>query len=141
MGISKFFSKFVKSLNVNVVKKAQDANLKGNTRGLCFDLNGVIHPIAQKVFMYGGAKKEFMKYKSYYHEKGATSETYDDIKKERSYMTYEELEKEFFEELRKEILRVLLYFAPYEFCIIAIDGIYIPAFRINQSCSMGLPNC
>lgn len=120
MGVTSFFSQFVKKISPNSVVKS----IPSSIRGLCFDLNGTLHPIAQKVFMY-------QKY---------TPKTDEDIatkKRLSSTKTYAQLEKDFFTELEKELDTVIANFKPYSFIIFAVDGI-APIAKINQQRSRRL---
>lgn len=107
MGVTGLFAKFVKTHSPSSVLSSRPTASK--TRGLCFDLNGTLHPIAQEVFMYRDGCK--------------TDEQLTEKKVKRQKFSFEELEYQFLEKLNKTLSELIAYFDPYEFIIIAVDGI------------------
>lgn len=104
MGVEGLFSKFVRSHSSRSIIKQKPSKI----RGLCFDLNGTLHPIAQETFMYG---------------LGCKTEEQLAAKRLKKHISYEELELKFLENLNKVLSDTISYFDPYEFIIIAVDGI------------------
>ncbi len=110
MGISNFFSEFLKS---DIFKNILFKNPPNNIEGVSIDLNGTIHEVAQQVYGYG-------------------KNTLEEKEKEKiKEMSAEELEEKFFIAMGDKLAEFLEKYQPRSYFIMCVDGIAPPA-KANQ---------
>jgi len=107
MGIPRFFGQFIARLPGDIVRK-----LIGICEGICVDMNGTIHDVAQQVYGY---------------DKGAKQETLKRI----ATMTEADLEKDFFMALATRLDELIATLRPRQYVILCVDGV-APRAKINQ---------
>lgn len=84
-----------------------------NNEGICFDMNGLLHKIAEETYAYG-----------------KTYGTVENIKKMAA-MTEAELDAEYFTNLKNKIISILRTIQPKQYVIFCVDGV-APKAKINQ---------
>jgi hypothetical protein len=117
MGIYYYFSQFIQKVGTGVVSRSPPTAVEG----IIFDLNGLIHPVTQKIFLY---REEGIKpYK--------TVADYKQAHLSASSKSYDSLILECGKEIVKTINEVLQVLKPRQYLIIAVDGI-APGAKISQ---------
>jgi hypothetical protein len=111
MGIHGFFGNFLTSLGPQVVRKSLPPT---GVEGVIFDLNGLLHSVAQKVFMYGDkvARKDY--------ETAKASK-----KSDREYI------EEYMVAIGTELSQIITALRPRQYVIICVDGV-APGAKIAQ---------
>jgi len=124
MGIYDFYSKFVRGMARSVTGQSIP---RTGVEGISVDLNGLLHVVAQRVFLYGSALA-----KEYNNEKWSLPlEEFATLYATRLTLSPEEVHTIFFNELQIEIEGLIKNFEPNKYMIIAVDGI-VPAAKIQQ---------
>jgi hypothetical protein len=78
MGIYDFFSKFIRRLPQNVVVSLASKKEVSIIEGLSFDVNAILHTVAQEVFMYGsGGVEAFPSPEAFFEARKAKEESMD----------------------------------------------------------------
>lgn len=111
MGIYYYFSQFIQRIGKDVVQKTPPTNVEG----VIFDLNGLIHPMAQKTYFYG---------------EGATTVATPAYQAANS-KSNDELMLSCFREIVTELNKVIVTLRPKQYLIIAVDGV-VPLGKIAQ---------
>jgi ribA/ribD-fused uncharacterized protein len=117
MGIHYFYGRFVKNLGGGVNIR----HLPAGTEGVIFDLNGLLHFVAQKVFLYGNARSTHF----------ASDEQFDAARDAARYRTFDSAMLTYIAELQKEIVNVIVTLRPKQYLIIAVDGV-APGAKLAQ---------
>lgn len=129
MGIFRFYSQFLRKIGDGVVVTSLPSSLGGGgeirVEGVIFDLNGMLHSIAQKVFMYGKAYEEAKKGGE------ASLEAFKIKKEEESKKKFSELMDVYAETLSNELNQILTVLSPKQYVIIAVDGM-APDAKVQQ---------
>lgn len=112
MGVHKFFKDFIKELGPSVVRRKIPSK---HVEGIIFDLNGILHSVAQTVFMYGNGAVSEEKYNL-------------EIKQKRNFKWYLDL---YLTTLARNLNELIGSLNPKQYVIIAVDGIP-PAAKISQ---------
>jgi 5'-3' exonuclease len=112
MGITSFFPWFRQTFSRYVTYLNKSEQLE-NIDNLLIDMNGLLHPVAQKVFGYGKYTKPLLLNKDYIP-------------------SYEEMVQLFFVEVGKEVDKVVSLVPPNKRLILCIDGVAPVAKQIQQ---------
>lgn len=108
MGIASFFPWFQKTFSkyVTYIRPTESYN---NIDNVLVDMNGIFHPIAQKVFRYGKYSKSLL-----------------------SNDTYNPTFQQFYDEVGKEIDKIITLIPPVKRLILCVDGVAPVAKQIQQ---------
>lgn len=112
MGITSFFPWFRQTFSRYVTYLNKSEQLE-NIDNLLIDMNGLLHPVAQKVFGYGKYTKPLLLNKDYTP-------------------SYEDMVQTFFVEVGKEVDKVVALVPPNKRLVLCIDGVAPVAKQIQQ---------
>lgn len=104
MGIKHFFGWFQKHYPECISTHRKSVPLDIDMDTLALDLNGIFHPCAQRVFQYGAHKPLTMLLS-------------------REHIPYDKLERQFFQEVCREIESLLKYVHPRKRLLLCVDGV------------------
>jgi 5'-3' exonuclease len=113
MGIHSFYGPWFS----RITNKVNIRSLQKGIEGILFDLNGLLHKIAQLTFLYGDAKKLIKDFDNQYTI--------------RSKWTAQQFYNHYVELLTKEMNKIISELNPKQYIIMAVDGV-APFAKINQ---------
>jgi len=107
MGVVGLFAWLNKRYNTHIIQKVKKTDVVSNIDNFYIDMNGLLHPCAQKIYKYG----EYKPIKSLLRKK--IKENYDEIK----------LRASFFKEVTDTVERLVNIVRPTHNLVLCIDGV------------------
>ncbi len=123
MGIYDFFSKFIRTLPRGVVSSLKTTR---SIEGMSFDVNAILHKVAQEVFMYGAGGRP-----AFRHKEDGGDEEFAEARREGGLKSYEALENEFMIKMQSEFATILSEKHVKQYVFFMIDGV-APIAKIQQ---------
>lgn len=116
MGIHEFYGTWIRRFGPGVNTR----QLPHQIEGILFDLNGLLHAVAQKVFLYGEGEKGHVSEDAYKAARAAAEER-----------SRTDAMDDYVKELTSKIGEVVGVLAPKQYLVIAVDGV-APGAKVGQ---------